>query len=152
MTRHVLLSNPLVQIRRQAGSRLMEHLWGHSSRVGLLTGSKNAGTCQLQSGALGVGICAPWSCHFWTWVEVRQGLHQQVCSWFCTSCRPSLMFSWTTAFSAWIEPPWWRCLRWGWGHEGCGELVIVAPSPVWISDVVDEGQTPQMHTLTLFQW
>ena len=67
-------------------------------------------------------------------------------SWFCTLCRSCLMFSWTAGFVAGTETPGLRHLRWGWGHEGCGGLILVTPSPMWTSDVDDRGPIPQMPT------
>ena len=55
----------------------MEHLWGQSSRVGLPMGSTNAGMCVFWSWGLGVGICAPWFCRFWTRADMERGLRQQ---------------------------------------------------------------------------
>ena len=62
--RHVFPFDPSEQVWRQIESKLMEHLWGQSSRVGSMMGSKNEGMWFFffWSGGLGVGICAPWSC------------------------------------------------------------------------------------------
>ena len=121
MIRHILLSNPSMQIWRQVDSRLMEHLWGQSSRVWLPMGRKYTGTYQFWSG--GRGICSPWSYSCRAWADLQQGSCQQVCSWFCTSYRPCLKF-WTAGFLAGAESPGERHLRWGWSHEGCGRLTI----------------------------
>ena len=126
MIRHVLPSNSSVQFWRWVDSWLMEHLWGQSSRVGLLMGSKNAGTCLLWSWGLGAGICALWSCGFWAWADLQRGLCQQDCSWFCSVARPCLTFSSTAGFLAGAEPPGQRHLRWGWSHEGRSWLTIIA--------------------------
>ena len=128
-------SNRSVQIRRQVESRLMEHLLGQSSRVGLRMGSNNTGMCLFWSGRLGAGICALRSCGFWVWADLQQGLCQQDCSWLCTQCRTCLMFSWTAGFLAGAEPPGQKHLRWGLSDEGCGGMTLqlcdhrTAPSP-----------------------
>ena len=78
-----------------------------------------------------------------------RGLCWQVSSWFYTSCRPCLMFSRTEGFLAGAEPPGQRHLRWGWSHEGCSGLTVVAPSPVWTSDIALKLPTTQKRTLAL---
>ena len=51
---------PSVPIWRQVGSRLMEHLWEQSSRVGLLAWGKSAGMfLVLEWRGVGVDLCAP---------------------------------------------------------------------------------------------
>ena len=98
-------------------------------------------------GVLGVNSCASWSCGFRAPVDLQQGLHQQVHSWFHTSCRPGLMCSWTAGLPAGVEPPGLRHLRCGWSQEGCGWLIFSAPPPVWISDHADGGLHHQYHSL-----
>ena len=58
MIRHVLPSNPSVQIRRQVESRLMGYLWGQSAGVGLLMGSKTVANVYSEVGDLTL-VCMP---------------------------------------------------------------------------------------------
>ena len=129
----------------------MEHLWRQSYRVGLLIGSKTAGMRQFWSGGLGVvppGVsCAPWFCGFLAPADLQHG--QQDHSWFCTSCRPCLTSICTAGYLAGTEPPGQSYLRWGWSHEGCSGLTVIAPFPMLTSDVADRVPTPQMFTLAL---
>ena len=146
MVRHVLLSNPSVQMWRQVESWLTEHLWGQSSRIGMSMESKNAGMSQFCIGRLRACICAPWNWFLGSSTSAAGFMSTRQLT-FCTSCRPCQMFCWAAGLLAGAEPPGQRHLRWGWSHEGCGGLTVVVPSPAWTSEVADRGLTLQMHTL-----